>query len=212
MKALIVDDHQLFSAGLHLVLKRANHVTHIMEANSLDSAIESITHNPDIGLILLDLHLSNSKNKNGLELTAYLDKHMMAIPIVVISASDEKHHILSAKKAGVLGYIPKSLPDYVMLEAIEHVLDGGTWFPVSNEELHSPKHGEKKITRRQMEVLKLVAEGYSNKQIAEQLYISETTIKSHISALFNILGVSNRTQCVLEANKLGFFSETSGFL
>lgn len=209
MKVLITDDHQLFTAGLRLVLEKLSNATQVIEASTLEAAIEAVGQHPDLDLILLDLHLSHQQGNSGLRLIQHLEEQMLSIPVVVVSASRDENNMRAAQTAGALGYIPKSLPEDIMLEAIEHILDGGTWFPFNEEGLfiNPIDITPISITPRQKQVLQLLAKGYANKQIAEALFISEPTVKSHVAALFDALNVTNRTQCVLEANKLGLLPD-----
>lgn len=202
MKILIVDDHALFREGLCYVLKSLEAQVSILEASNYDSALRCAAENADIDLILLDLHLPG---KNGFTILNALIQRYPALPVVIISASNQHSDIQRTIDAGAMGYIPKDTTSAVMLNALRLVLSGGVYVPqrlAQQNGRHSNNNGSD-LTPRQLQVLSLLTQGDSNKEIAFKIDIAEATVKMHITSILKTLGVSNRTQAALAAEKMG---------
>ncbi len=202
MKILIVDDHALFREGLCYVLKSLEAQVSILEASNYDSALRCAAENADIDLILLDLHLPG---KNGFTILNALIQRYPALPVVIISASNQHSDIQRTIDAGAMGYIPKDTTSAVMLNALRLVLSGGVYVPqrlAQQNGRHSNNNGPD-LTPRQLQVLSLLTQGDSNKEIAFKIDIAEATVKMHITSILKTLGVSNRTQAALAAEKMG---------
>lgn len=202
MKILIVDDHALFREGLCYVLKSLEAQVSILEASNYDSALRCAAENADIDLILLDLHLPG---KNGFTILNALIQRYPALPVVIISASNQHSDIQRTIDAGAMGYIPKDTTSAVMLNALRLVLSGGVYVPqrlAQQNRQHSNNNGPD-LTPRQLQVLSLLTQGDSNKEIAFKIDIAEATVKMHITSILKTLGVSNRTQAALAAEKMG---------
>lgn len=204
MKILIVDDHALFREGLCHVLDGMEGNIGILEAANYDSALEYVQTIHDLDLVLLDL---NMPGKNGFDALDTFTKEYPALPVVILSASDQASDIQRAMDAGALGYIPKDTSSAVMLNALQLVLSGGIYVPPSmlqqRPENSSQAGSGHALTPRQLQVLELLVLGHSNKVIASSLDLAEATIKMHVTSIMKNLGVSNRTQAVIEAEKLG---------
>ena len=130
------------------------------------------------------------------------------MPIVILSASNQQSDIQRALNAGAMGYIPKESTSSVMLNALKLILAGGIYVPPTlakqiNQKVNQSDSIGNDLTPRQLQVLKMVIQGHSNKVIAAELNISEATIKMHVTAILRSLGVSNRTQAAMMAEKLG---------
>ena len=211
MKILIADDHALFREGMCHVLGELAELEALLQASNSESALRHAADNPDLDLVLLDL---NMPGKDGFAVLDTFANRYPALPVVILSASNQRSHIQRALDAGALGFIPKDTTSAVMLSALRLVLSGGIYVPPSiaiTEEPESTKaqHDDQHFTPRQMETLALLAQGCSNKQIARHLSLSEATVKMHVTAIFKTLGVSNRTQAVLAVEKSGIeFPET----
>lgn len=201
MTFLVVDDHALFREGICQVLSRME--VSILEASNCDQAIELVSTNPDIDLVLLDLQLPG---KNGFEALDELTASYPALPVVILSASNLQVDVKCALDKGAVGFIHKDTTSEIMLNALRMVLAGGIYTPPNMlehevlEQNNAPAHD---LTARQLEVLTLIKNGYSNKLIASNLALAEATVKMHVTAIFKCLGVSNRTQAALEADKSG---------
>lgn len=205
MKILIVDDHALFRAGLGYVLNELEEDINILEASNYESAFEQVSANPDLDLVLLDL---NMPGKDGFTALDTFSKEYPAMTIVILSASIQRSNIQRALDAGAIGYIPKDTSSSVMLNALRLILSGGVYLPPSmaqqsNDELNLNSNSAHNLTQRQLEVLTMVVQGNSNKVIAARLELAETTVKMHVTGILRCLGVSNRTQAAMVAEKLG---------
>ena len=204
MKILLADDHDLFRAGLGLVLHELGADTCLVQAASLTDAIHCAEAEPDLDLALLDLNMPAMNGAAGLQ---KFRAQFPDVPVVVVSGSDEIADVQRVLGAGASGFIHKSTPPPVMLSALRLVLAGGVYVPL--QAMHreptplSPTRAwANGLTARQMEVLRLLAVGKPNKVIARELDLSEGTVKIHLSAIFRVLDVNNRTEAVLAAQQL----------
>lgn len=205
MKILIVDDHALFREGLCHVLTALDEAIQILEASDFDRAWHYVGANPDLDLVLLDL---NMPDKDGFTALDTFTKHYPAMPVVIISASNQRSDVQRALDAGAMGYIPKESTSKVMLSALRLILDGGIYVPSNVSELEpattmAADVSKLGLTPRQIEVLALLAQGQSNKEIAAKMSLAEATVKMHVTAIMKTLGVANRTQAAMAAEKLG---------
>jgi len=205
MKILIVDDHALFREGLCHVLRQLEEQVTILEAPDYDRALQHVSANPDLDMVLLDLNLPG---KDGFAALASMTHQYPALPVVILSASSQRSDIQRALDSAAMGYIPKDTTSAIMLNALQLVLSGGVYVPKNMAQLNDhasfdkpdTQHG---LTPRQLEVLCLLIGGHSNKAIAQQLELAEATIKMHITSILKTLGVSNRTQAAMAAERLG---------
>lgn len=203
----IADDHPLFRSALLEVIHQHFPEATISESSDLDSTLQALTNNTDIDLLLLDLHMPGSQDLFGL--ITVREKHP-SVPVVVVSASDDHTTINRAMGHGASGYIPKSLSADALHTAIKTVADGEQWLPPHIADQLSPITIEEKslaakisaLTPQQYRVLCYIREGWLNKQIGYEIGVTEATVKAHITAIFRKLGVSNRTQAVIELSKL----------
>lgn len=211
MRILILDDHRLFLEGLRHVLAQLGEDTAILEANTTERALALLDDGERCDLILADLSLPGL---DGFSFLAALRQRRITTPVVVISGTSDLGDVTRALDNGALGFIPKSLGSRELLIALNQVLDGEIYVPAAYARAvydnHAGKNqrngGAEGIGPRQLEVLELMAEGKSNKQIATVLDITEATVKSHIGALFRALAVRNRTACVREAARRDLIS------
>lgn len=214
MDILVADDHQLFIDGIrHILYKLDSNVT-VTESNSAEQAIEIIESGKEFDLILIDLSMPGM---NGMSILKRMHERKIWLPLVIVSAEEDVRTIKSALEIGALGFIPKSHNSQQMLSVLRNILDGEIYIPpeiqkqIDNLETRRPptdalNNGSLKnsgITKRQFEVLQLMAQGYSNKQIASTLFLTEHTVKAHISGLFTALKTRNRTECVQMAERKG---------
>lgn len=205
MKILIVDDHTLFREGLSLVIHDLEDGVSILEASDSASALQNVAANPDLDLVLLDL---NMPGQDGFSVLDTFTRQYPALPIVILSASTRRSDIQRCLDAGAVGYIPKETTSSVMLNALRLVLSGGIYTPPNMLRETAVQSGEPVandigLTRRQLHVLALLVQGHSNKEIARQMDLAEATIKMHVTSILKSLGVSNRTQAAMAAEKLG---------
>lgn len=198
---LIADDHPLFRAALRGAAADAVADLQVREAESLDQVLAVLEVEPEIDLVLLDLHMPGNHGLAGL---AAIRAQHPGVAVVVVSANDDPHVIRRALDHGAAGYLPKSIGLDELREAIRTVMGCEQWLPaalrgaVSNAR-SSPHDADlaarlASLSPQQFRVLVLVAEGLLNKQIADRLDIQERTVKAHLTAVFERLGVRNRTQ------------------
>jgi len=211
MRILVVDDHPLMAEALEVAMRTLDRATHVETAGNLRAAIAR-AEQAGFDLCLLDLGLPDC---SGLEALEKMRASLPALPVVVVSGSDDTRSVLRALDIGAMGYIPKTSPRDVLLGAVRLVASGGIYVPV--EALKAREAGEHApaaaapsktaaelgLSARQWEVLGLLLKGLPNKLIARKLDISENTTKIHVSAVLRALGVSSRTQALLAANRLG---------
>ena len=212
MKILLADDHALFRDGLRLQIANTNKNATFYEVSNYRDLIELSQRKVDFDLALLDLDMPNMEWFEGL--SAFC-KNFDKSKVIIISASENYKNINKILDFGVGGYITKRSATKVLLGAINLVLEGGKYIPPTilcnleqqehhkKEETILEKLDNNKLTKRQKQVLFYLGEGLANKQIAYKMELSEATIKLHINALLKNLGVSNRTQAVLVAQKSG---------
>lgn len=203
---IIVDDHPLFRDALRQALSNSFSELNISEAGSLDGLSRALEESAETDLVLLDLAMPGVKGFSGL---MYLRAQYPEIPVVVVSANEDPSAIRRCIEFGASGFIPKSLPVETIREAVRTVLEGGVWTP-PDLDLDETGDGETAdlvarlatLTPQQVRVLMMLSEGLLNKQIAYKLSVSEATIKAHVSAILQKLGVDSRTQAVIAVNKI----------
>ncbi|XVN15883.1 response regulator transcription factor [Pseudomonas corrugata] len=212
-KILIADDHPLFREAIHNVISDGFPGSEVMETADLDSALALTTEHDDLDLILLDLNMPGMHGLNGL---INLRNEAPTIPVVIVSAEQDKQIVLQAITYGAVGFITKSSPRSQMTDAIEQILNGNVLPPDIirtqknpvgrrlNETPAFPPELLQALTRKQLLVLERMTKGESNKQIAYTLDIAETTVKAHVSAILRKLNVHNRVQAILSAGDIDF--------
>ncbi len=208
MKVLLVDDHPIVCEALSGVLASLEANVHCHHVCKVGEALEYLANAQSVDLILYDWHLPDGGGIQGLIAISQMQAQR---PVVVISANESPDIIHTALQAGARGYIPKSLPVPVMKSALRLILQGETYIPSASlqggpSQAAPEVIGETALTRRQRDVLCLLNEGHSNKQIARCLKIAEVTVRSHASSLFKRLRVKNRTEAVVKARRLGLLS------
>lgn len=204
---IIADDHPLFRGALRQALSSAEGDPLIVEAGDFEAARAAAAGNPDSDLMLLDLTMPGVSGLSGL---MSLRAEYVNLPVVVVSASDDASTIRRALELGASGFISKSASIDEIRKAVKAVLEGEVWMP-PNLDLgaeHDPEIAGlirrlQTLTPQQSRVLNMLAEGLLNKQIAYELGVSEATIKAHVSAVLQKLGVDSRTQAVIQLSRLG---------
>lgn len=207
MKILLADDHPLFREGVKPVLLKLDRRVTLIEADDYPSAFAAMHKAREVDLALLDLYMPGM---SGLEGVIRFRAAFPDIPVVVLSAAEQVEDIHKLLAAGALGYITKSSPSDVILAALQRVLAGGVYVPPSllerpaAESPVQPKNSTTSaLTVRQIEVLRELAKGLSNRQIGDSLQVTEGTVKLHVAAIFRLLRVNNRTEAVLVAQQMG---------
>ena len=205
MRILLADDHPLFREGVKPVLERLDTQVEILEAKDFPSAFAITRKARDLDLALLDLHMPGMGDLEGI---LRFRSTYPTVPVVVLSAAEDAADIQRVMAAGVLGYLTKSTPSEEILHALRDVLAGGIYLPPVLEDGRYPpltRFGNplSRLSERQRQVVSGLARGLSNREIGEELELAEGTIKLHMSAIFRILRVGNRTEALLVAQKMG---------
>jgi DNA-binding NarL/FixJ family response regulator len=206
-RLVIADDHPLFRGALRVSISGLLEKADIAEAGTFDDAVALLDGGGnDIDLVLLDLAMPGMRGFSGL---MYMRAQYPSVPVIVVSANDDPATIRRCMGFGASGFIPKTLGVDVMRTAISRVLAGGIWTP-PDVDLGAGSDAESAelmarmatLTPQQVRVLMMLSEGLLNKQIAYQLGVSEATVKAHVSAILQKLGVESRTQAVIAAAKI----------
>ncbi|MFS0636642.1 response regulator transcription factor [Mesobacillus foraminis] len=221
-KIVIIDDHQLFREGVKRILDFENSFEVVAEG---DDGCEVIglyeAHEPDV--IIMDINMPNT---NGVDATRHLIEKYPDAKVIILSIHDDENYVTHALKTGATGYLLKEMDADALIDAVKVVADGGSYLHpkvthnlvkeyrrlsadqglsgdqyISPVEIRRPLH---LLTRRECEVLQLLADGKSNRGIGEALFISEKTVKNHVSNILQKMSVNDRTQAVVVAIKNGW--------
>ena len=213
MRVLIADDHPLVVGGLKEAVLGAAAGAEIVVAHDFDSMARALEEGPETDLVLLDLKMPGVRGFSGL---LFLRSERPSTPVVVVSGNDDRAVIRHCLEFGAAGFVPKSTPLETMRDAIARVLEGGRWTPPDFDPDAEPNREASALARRlasltpqQIRVLMMLSQGLLNKQIAYELGVSEATVKAHVSAILQKLGVESRTQAVILATKIETAQELS---
>jgi DNA-binding NarL/FixJ family response regulator len=205
-RLVIADDHPLFRGALREAVTGLFERMDIAEAGTFNEVAELLERSSDVDLVLLDLTMPGVRGFSGL---MYLRAQYPGVPVIVVSANDDPAAIRRCMQFGASGFIPKTLGVEAMRAAISRILGGGVWTPPdvdlsagSDTEIAALMARMATLTPQQVRVLMMLSEGLLNKQIAYQLGVSEATVKAHVSAILQKLGVESRTQAVIAAAKI----------
>ena len=212
LKLLVVEDHALVREGLVGLLAQLEKDVAITGQPDFESALALLDNDEDFDLILLDLAMPGIDGFAGLDI---LRKGFPAIPVAVVSAFDDVPTVTRVLNLGASGFIPKAFSGEELLAAVREVLDGNIFQPGQSAGARldsvpptppsqlSVQPAEIGLTDRQSQVLALMVRGLSNRDIAEQLELSEGTVKIHATAIFKTLGVNSRTQALVTVTRYG---------
>lgn len=220
MKILLVDDHTLFREGMRYVLQQLSEEVEILEAGNFPDGLALATQHPELDLALLDLNMPGSEGPVSIKFFHHRYPH---IPVVVISGEEGRVVMERVMNYGAMGFVSKNSSAQVMLSALKLVLSGGIYIPpqllqrqgmmvekqpeqIDGRSLRTNEFG---LTVRQMQVLTHLANGLSNKEIAEQMCLAEGTVKIHIATMYQILRVGSRMEAVRMAEGLGLIGSSS---
>ncbi|MGO4871797.1 MAG: response regulator transcription factor [Roseiarcus sp.] len=211
IRLLIVDDHPLFREALESAVRLVHPDAEILEATSLEGALEALEAADGVDLALFDLSLPGTSGLSGL---VRLRKSFPKLPVVVVSGIEEPRIVREILALGVAGYVPKSTSKRELARAIAEVLQGSVYCPEAYRDLAQPLPSERdseqilarlrEFTAQQLRVLEMIRSGKQNKQIAYELGLAETTVKAHVSEILRKLGVFSRTKAVIEVAKVDF--------
>jgi DNA-binding NarL/FixJ family response regulator len=203
---LIADDHPLFRGALREAVTGLFSHADVSEAGTFEEITDFLGRDGDVDLILLDLSMPGIRGFSGL---MYLRAQYPGLPIVVVSANDDPAVIRRCMEFGASGFIPKTLGVEALRQAVARVLQGEVWTPPdvdlarqSDAETAALIARLSTLTPQQVRVLMMLSGGLLNKQIAYELGVSEATVKAHVSAILQKLGVESRTQAVIAAGKI----------
>lgn len=213
IRVLLADDHAIVRAGIRQFLERAGDIQVVAEADDGEMAKTLIEHKqPDIAV--LDIQMPKS---SGIEVTRWIRANTPQVGVLILTAFDDDPYVLAVLQAGANGYVMKTASPAELINAVREVKDGKSVLDakVTQKLLsqlshpHSPPSVEA-LTSREMEVLELVARGFTNKAIGMQLGISDRTVQGHLAHIFDKLQASSRTEAVMRAVSLGWISQSVG--
>ncbi|MCA1060792.1 MULTISPECIES: response regulator [Rossellomorea] len=216
---VIIDDHQLFREGVKRILEFEPSFNVVAEGDDGSEAMNLVeTHEPDV--VLMDINMPET---NGVEATRELMDKYPDTKVIILSIHDDENYVNHALKTGALGYLLKEMDSDALVDAVKIVAEGGSYVHpkvthnlvaeykrlanaqnsggFQQSEVRRPLH---LLTRRECEVLQMLADGKSNRGIGEGLYISEKTVKNHVSNILQKMNVNDRTQAVVTAIKNGW--------
>ena len=202
MDFLLVDDHPMIHETLSAVVRSLAPGARIHTAMDLAEGLSRGRELQDLELVLLDLGLPGC---SGIDALLHFRKALPRARVAIISAKDDAESVRGALNAGAVGYIPKTSTPQVLTQALRLMLDGGTYVPPMEAEppRRAASMADLGLTERQADVLKLVARGLPNSEIARRLSISENTVKQHAYSAYRLLGVSSRTEAMVVLARLG---------
>lgn len=206
---LIVEDHELTRFGLKTTFDGVDFIETVFEAESAQKGIEIFLNNK-IDLVIMDLGLPNM---NGIEATKKIRFKNKDVKIIILTSHNDEKEVLESLKAGANAYCSKEINPTRLIEVVKSVLDGASWFDpavaqivlraATNENYYKPElsKNDYNLTSREKQILKLITEGYSNNEIAKELFVSINTTKAHVASILQKLGVDDRLQAALKALK-----------
>ena len=218
LKLLVIDDHPLVQEGVAAALEALGLDVRIVAARGADQGLAAAAANPDLDAVLIDVAVPGM---NGFAVIGEMRKRFAELPVIVLSALEDPANVKRALDSGAAGFIPKSSSTDVLIKVLQQVLKGnaavepnasavsarnGTNGSGGSPSSHETTPDATLLTLRQLQVLSRVCQGKTNKQIASELGLSEKTVKAHVTAIFKILGVVNRTQAVLVARRMGMLT------
>jgi two-component system, NarL family, nitrate/nitrite response regulator NarL len=207
MKLLIVDDHAIVREGVAAMLRQAGPDTVVLQAGDGAEGVQLAETHPDLDAVFLDLQMPGT---DGMSAVPEFGRRRPELPVIVLSSSEDPQDVRRALALGALGYVPKSALPQTLLSALRLVLAGDIYVPplmldatargaASEPAADAGRQGA--LTDRQLEVLRLLSEGLSNKEIGRALNLSDKTVKAHITVIFKALDVVNRTQAASAARR-----------
>jgi len=205
MRALIADDHPLFLEAARTHLERNYHDCEVIEAGCLPDALLRIETSGPFHLVLLDLSMPGMEGSVGV---AQAVKAAGPAPVVVISGMAQPNDVLACIAAGAKGFLPKTLDSAMFSAALNIIMLGGSYIPAEfagtrQPSSPDPSNNRQDLSSREIDVLRMLTTGASNKEIARELNIQEVTVKLHATRIFNKLGVKNRSQAAVLALETG---------
>ncbi|MGL5736490.1 MAG: response regulator [Beijerinckiaceae bacterium] len=206
IRVIIADDHPLVRSALRQSVEKRFTQAAVTEVGTFEETVAEINAAGDADLLLLDLNMPGAEGFSGL---MYLRAQHPGMPLIVVSGNDDPAVIRRCMGFGASGYIPKTVNAETMGNAIQAVLDGGSWTPpdvdmsaAADRDTSELVKKLASLTPQQVRVLMMLSQGLLNKQIAYELSVSEATVKAHVSAILQKLDVDSRTQAVIAASRI----------
>lgn len=204
IEIIIADDHMMIRKGLKQLLELDGTMKVIAEANDGEECLNLLNKRIHPDILLLDI---NMPKKNGIEVLEYIKQNKIPVKVLILTVHNEVEYLLKAVDIGIDGYLLKDSSYDELKEAIDVIVSGNTYIqpsllPALNESMEDYALDKEKIeclTKRELDVLRLISEGCSNKKISDELSISERTVKNHISHIFRKIDVEDRTQAAVFA-------------
>ena len=204
IEIIIADDHMMIREGLKQLLELDGTMKVIAEANDGEECLNLLNKKIHPDILLLDI---NMPKKNGIEVLEYIKQNKIPVKVLILTVHNEVEYLLKAVDIGIDGYLLKDSSYDELKEAIDVIISGNTYIqpsllPALNESMEDYALDKEKIewlTKRELDVLRLISKGCSNKKISDELTISERTVKNHISHIFRKIDVKDRTQAAVFA-------------
>lgn len=204
IEIIIADDHMMIREGLEQLLELDGTMKVIAEANDGEECLNLLNKKIHPDILLLDI---NMPKKNGIEVLEYIKQNKIPVKVLILTVHNEVEYLLKAVDIGIDGYLLKDSSYDELKEAIDVIISGNTYIqpsllPALNESMEDYALDKERIeclTKRELDVLRLISEGCSNKKISDELTISERTVKNHISHIFRKIDVEDRTQAAVFA-------------
>jgi DNA-binding NarL/FixJ family response regulator len=213
IRVVLADDHAIVRAGIRQFLEHAGDIQVVAEADDGEMAKDMIQQKqPDVAV--LDIQMPKS---SGIDVTRWIRANLPGVGVLILTAFDDDPYVLAVLQAGANGYVLKTASPFDLIKAVRDVNDGKSVLDPSVthkllSQLSHPKETSpmEALTSREMEVLELVAKGFTNKAIGVQLGISDRTVQGHLAHIFDKLQAGSRTEAVMRAVSLGWISQTVG--
>lgn len=218
LNIIIADDHPLFREALKMSVHQVFPGAHTIEADTVDSLLVALQSHPEVDVLLLDLNMPGAHGFTSLVLAR---ASYPAVPVIVISGREDHDVAQRSLIHGAMAFVPKSAPVATLMDAVRTVVRGDAWTPANTGNNTMPRNTSlsvdeaeaaqrvAKLTPQQFRVLSMLCSGLSNKRIAGHLQVSEATVKAHMTAVLEKMGVANRTQAVLLAQRLALTQFTA---
>lgn len=205
---LIVEDHELTRFGLRTTFDGVEFIGTVFEAEYAQKAFDIISNN-QVDLVIMDLGLPNI---NGIEATKKIRSKNKDVKIVILTSHNDEKEVLESLKAGANAYCSKEINPTRLVQIVNSVLDGASWFDPSiahvvlkaatnSNTFENSSKNDYNLTTREAQILKLITQGYSNSEIAKELFVSINTTKAHVASILQKLEVDDRLQAALKALK-----------
>jgi DNA-binding NarL/FixJ family response regulator len=213
IRVLLADDHAVVRAGIRQFLEQADDINVVAEADDGQEAMELIEeHQPDVAV--LDIQMPKT---SGIEVTRWVREHHREVGVLILSAYDDDPYVMAVLQAGANGYVLKTASPREIIRAVRDVHAGNSALDaeivqkmVAQVSAGFQEQPIERLTRRELEVLALVAKGYTNKAIGVQLGISDRTVQGHLAHIFSKLQSGSRTEAVMRAVSLGWLPSDLG--